>query len=160
MDDGSGFGQAVKELREERGWKRADLLRAVKERGLDMYPTTLQRIEDGKQIARIHEAVALSTALDVRLDHLATGVASRLATAVITTEERMDDVFAALDRWREEKSKLLDWTPDEVDPELANKAMTLNRVSAVEIARAWQYDAHEPEWWQVTEDEGAPDGTA
>ena len=62
MIPGTGFGNNVKRARENNGWSRAEVLRRLADMGVDMYAMTIKRIEDGEQVAKVHEAVGLARA--------------------------------------------------------------------------------------------------
>ncbi|WOT02886.1 helix-turn-helix domain-containing protein [Corynebacterium pyruviciproducens] len=70
MSTGNAFAKNIVEFRESNGWTRADVLRALERYGFSMYPTTLKRIEEGTQIAKIDEAVALAAVFGVSVSDL------------------------------------------------------------------------------------------
>lgn len=62
------FGQAVALARQERGWSQRQLASELQAFGLRLDPSAVTRIETGARAVRLHEAVALSDALDLSLD--------------------------------------------------------------------------------------------
>ena len=56
VDHSESFGDTVRQMREARGWTRADLLRELDKIGYCMHATVLARIEKGDRIARVAEA--------------------------------------------------------------------------------------------------------
>ena len=64
------FGVAIKRLREAQGWTRADFLRQLGKTGYYMHATTLKRIEEGEQIAKVHEAVIISRLFGVTVEEM------------------------------------------------------------------------------------------
>lgn len=73
VNDGDLFGKHVLEARQHRKMSRAELIRDMETYGVTMHPTTLKRIEDGQQIAKINEAQAFAQALEVPLTFLIYG---------------------------------------------------------------------------------------
>ena len=59
VDHSESFGDTVRQMREARGWTRADLLRELDKIGYCMHATVLARIEKGDRIARVDEALAI-----------------------------------------------------------------------------------------------------
>ena len=60
VDHSESFGDTVRQMREARGWTRADLLRELDKIGYCMHATVLARIEKGDRIARVAEALAIA----------------------------------------------------------------------------------------------------
>lgn len=69
MSAGAEFGAKLRAERERQGKSRADVIREVERlTGEDLHMTTLKRIEDGTQVARVNEAVALAAVLGKRVE--------------------------------------------------------------------------------------------
>lgn len=65
------FGENVRAAREDRGWRQADVVKAMQAAGWDRYnQATHSRTEEGTRTARIDEAVALAQVFECRLDDL------------------------------------------------------------------------------------------
>nr|WP_098073363.1 helix-turn-helix transcriptional regulator [Corynebacterium casei] len=62
--------QNVARLRKDHGWSRQEFTRRLKQEGIIMHPTALQRIEHEGQRLRLDEAVAIAAIFGTALDEL------------------------------------------------------------------------------------------
>lgn len=100
MAYGDEFGSNVKLLREARGWTRADVVRELDAYGVQMYPMTLKRIEDGTQQAKISEALVLAELFDRSVEALSgAGVPPELQEVKRRYEATYDRGFLAAELW-------------------------------------------------------------
>lgn len=103
MSQGVFFGSNVREARELAGWTRADFLRRLESNGVSMHATTLARIEDGQQIAKLPEALAMASLLNTTVEVLGNAEnfapVQRIKAARVVVKEKKLHVLSAWEEW-------------------------------------------------------------
>jgi transcriptional regulator with XRE-family HTH domain len=66
----SQFRENLRRERENRKWSQAHLAKLLSNKGFQVYPTTIAKIETGQRAARIDEVVAVADIFDVAVDAL------------------------------------------------------------------------------------------
>ena len=113
VDHSESFGDTVRQMREARGWTRADLLRELDKIGYCMHATVLARIEKGDRIARVAEALAIAQLFGTTVEEMNSVGMSDKTWAIIQLN-RTNSLFAdtgtrlseIIEHWLEERQTL------------------------------------------------------
>lgn len=113
VDHSELFGDTVRQMREARGWTRADLLRELDKIGYCMHATVLARIEKGDRIARVAEALAIAQLFGTTVEEMNSVGMSDKTWAIIQLN-RTNALFAdtgtrlseIIEHWLEERQTL------------------------------------------------------
>lgn len=112
MSHGVFFGSNVREARELAGWTRADFLRRLESSGVPMHATTLARIEEGKQVAKIPEALAMASLLGTTVEVLGNmdnfALQEEIKAAELAVMKKKGAVLNAWEEWIIAGEELLD----------------------------------------------------
>ena len=105
VDHSESFGDTVRQMREARGWTRADLLRELDKIGYCMHATVLARIEKGDRIARVAEALAIAQLFGTTVEEMNSVGMSDKTWAIIqlNTGTRLSEI---IEHWLEERQTL------------------------------------------------------
>lgn len=93
------FGRRMKEERERRGWKQADLADRLTKAGVPVIASAISKSEAGHRLVRLSEAVAIAAALGLPLSALLTDTSGR--------EDRIAELRAEAARLSEESDDAL-----------------------------------------------------
>jgi transcriptional regulator with XRE-family HTH domain len=111
-NDSDVFGRRVREERQRRGWRLADLADAVAARGVTLHLTAYAKTESGEREPRLSEALAIAAALEVPLGALLTEAGelddriAELRAKAARLSQESDDALTRAVQFRNEAARL------------------------------------------------------
>lgn len=135
------FRKQLRQERERRSWSQAEVAKRLSDNGLQMYATTVAKIEAGERAVRIDEAAGIADLLEVPLDSLlgrqASGPSREIGYALralrAKTQKTLADLtnmLEALRDWKADTSELSFDGKDEMDADCKEAADALVQVQS------------------------------
>lgn len=120
------FRERLRQERDLRKWSQAEVAKRLSDNGIQMYATTVAKIEAGERAVRIDEAAGIADLLEVPLDSLlgrqASGPSREIRYALRALQAKTQKTLAdlttmleALRDWEADTSKLSFDGKDETD---------------------------------------------